>query len=149
MISVNVGSRAYAYLVKKNSKAMDHNKQHIFELHADHKEWINRLAFYKDEVDFLERRLLEVAGKYTNAEILAACDSLANRLTIQRSEMHRLKEAIKGKEELLEHSAIENPTAIDRRLFPPEVRERQAMENFEDIYHDLRKELIVFFGKYM
>ncbi len=128
---------------------MDHNKQHIYEQHAEHKEWINRLAFYKDEVAFLERRLLEIAGKYTNPEILATCDSLTNRLTIQRSEIHRLKEAIKGKEELLEHSVLENPTAIDRRLFPVEVRERQAMENFEDIYHDLRKELVAFFGKYM
>lgn len=125
------------------------NKHHLYELHADNKEWLNRLAFYLDELAFLEHRVQEVAGKYTDRDVLAQCDSYGNRLTIQRNEIHRLKEAIKSKEELLERAVFDNPVAVDHRVFPDEEKEREAMGNFDQIYYDLRKELIAFFAKKM
>lgn len=128
---------------------MSDSKANLYELHNQNKEWINALAFFKDEVNFLENRLKEIAGKYTDHDLLAQCDSFFNRLTIQKSEIHRLKEAIKGKETLLGAEITHNPVAVDHREFAPEEREREAMENFESIYHDLRKDLISFFAKWM
>lgn len=124
-------------------------KNHLYELHADNKEWLNRLAFYADELTFLEHRLQEVASKYTDRDILALCDSYGNRLTIQRNEIYRLKETIKSKEELLEKAVFDNPVAVDHREFPDEEKERDAVANFELIYYNLRKELIAFFSKWM
>ena len=38
-------------------------KKTIYQLHEEHKTWLNKLLFYNDELKIMDKRILEVAEK--------------------------------------------------------------------------------------
>jgi hypothetical protein len=118
-------------------------------LHSEHREWLNKLDFYKDDLTILRKRHEEVAARNTSQEILAMVEHFQNQFIIQRNEIDEFRHAIKEHENQLQAAVNLNKTAINRQRLAdhPEMRER--MERFEKLFQEFRMELLKFASKYL
>ena len=122
-------------------------KKRIQELHADNREWLNRLSFYEDEILFLQHKIDKIASKNTADNILALCESFSNRLLIQRTHIHEIRDEVKMQEHVLALEEIADPIGAETRYYPDEEEEREDMVKFERIYADLKEDLLQFSSK--
>ena len=121
----------------------------IETLHSEHREWLSKLDFYKDDIMILRKRIEEIAMKNTSRDVLAMIEHFQNQFIIQRNEVDEFHHAIREHENEIERAVLKNPVALNRQRLAdhPEMRER--MERFEIIFHDLRMELVHFLAKVM
>lgn len=131
---------------------MEHTKEHrvhLSDLHSDHRIWLNALAFYQEEIGILEHRLQEIAARNTGADVLAELEQFQNRYIAQREVIDGLRHDLVVHEQALVREAREHPIAIDHRLFHDHVAQRAAMERFEELYRQLKAELMRWLAKRM
>jgi len=116
----------------------------IIELHAEHKEWVNRLLFYKDDLKVMQHRLDEIVKKNTSNDVMVNLEHFQNQLKIQQEQIDILKHEIKEQQNVIEKSIKENPTASDHRTMNDDIVYREKINRFEELFADLRKELWAF-----
>jgi hypothetical protein len=121
----------------------------IYQLHEEHKTWLNKLLFYKDELLIMKNRLSEVAQKNTSSEVLALVDHFNNQLIIQKEQIDILHHDIKSHESYLEAAVRMNTNAIENTKFSDHKKHRESIAVFEKIFKELREELIDFLSKWM
>lgn len=121
----------------------------IYELHEEHKEWLNNLAFYKDEIKVMQNRVSEVASKNSSPDVLKQIEHFQNQLIIQRNNIDELCHSIKDHENYLENRVNENPTAVDHRKVNDHPKMRDSYISFDKVFNELRKELNEFLTKWM
>ncbi|HRD37508.1 MAG TPA: hypothetical protein PLC65_02645 [Bacteroidia bacterium] len=121
----------------------------IYELHEEHKEWLNNLAFYKDEIKVMQNRISEVASKNSSADVLKQIEHFQNQLIIQRNNIDELCHSINDHENYLENRVNENPTAVDHRKVNDHPKMRDSYSSFDKVFNELRKELNTFLTKWM
>lgn len=124
-------------------------KKTIYQLHEEHKIWLNKLAFYKDEISIMQNRIAEIAQKNTSKEVLSFVEHFQNQLIVQKEQIDILNHSIRSHESFLENAADKNRTAVDQEKFTDHKVQRENVEKFERIFNDLRKELIAFLSKWM
>jgi hypothetical protein len=124
-------------------------KKTIYQLHEEHKTWLNKLLFYKDELKIMGNRISEVATKNTSNEVRSLTDHFNNQLIIQKEQIDILTHDIKSHEAYLEAAALDNPNSIDTEKFSDHKKHRESIATFEKIFKDLREELIDFLSKWM
>ncbi|MFE3866524.1 hypothetical protein ACFX5E_00380 [Flavobacterium sp. LS2P90] len=124
-------------------------KKTIYQLHEEHKTWLNKLLFYKDELKIMDKRILEVAEKNTSKEVGALADHFINQLIIQKEQIDILTHDIKSHELFLEAAVLDNPNAIDQEKFSDHKNHRESIATFEKLFKELREELIDFLSKWM
>jgi hypothetical protein len=122
-------------------------KKTISELHEEHKTWLNKLLFYKDELKIMDNRILEVAKKNTSKEVQSLVDHFNNQLIIQKEQIDILSHDIKSHEQYLKAIPIDND--IDNKNFLDHKKHRESIVIFEKLFKDLREELIDFLSKWM
>lgn len=114
---------------------------HLSDLHTEHMLWLNALAFYKEEIGILEKRLEHVAKRNTQREVLAELEHFQNQYIREREVIDELRHDVKQHENVLEKEVKDHPIAVDHRLFVDHTDLRERMETFERLYKDLKKEL--------
>lgn len=124
-------------------------KKTIYELHEEHKTWLNKLLFYKDELKIMDNRIMEVAKKNTSKEVRSLADHFNNQLIIQKEQIDILRHDINSHELYLEAEVLENPNNIDKEKFLDHKKHRESIATFEKQFRDLREELIDFLSKWM
>ena len=124
-------------------------KKTIYQLHEEHKTWLNKLLFYKDELKIMDKRILEVAEKNTSKEVRSLTDYFNNQLIIQKEQIDLLTHDIKSHELYLEAAVQNNPNAIDNEKFSDHKKHRESIAVFEKLFKELREELIDFLSKWM
>ena len=121
-------------------------KTTISQLHEEHKTWLNKLLFYKDELSIMANRIKEIGEKNTSTEARSLCDHFNNLLIIQREQIDILNHDIKSHESYLE-AALKD--IIDHQKFTDHKKHRESIATFEKLFKDLREELIDFLSKWM
>ncbi len=121
----------------------------IMELHTEHKEWLNKLSFYKDDLQVMQNRLDEIVSRNTSKELMVNLEHFQNQLIIQHEQIDILKHEINEHEKSIEKSIIDNPVASDHRKMNDHSEYRDKMLRFEDLFHELRKDLMSFVAKWM
>lgn len=124
-------------------------KTKLFDQHSEHTEWINRLAFYNDEIRIMQNRLEEIVNKNTSKEILMEVEHFQNQLLIQARNIQELRRGIKSDESRVQGAILENPVASDHRLAEDHTKERQGFESFEKNFNSLWQEFKLFSAKRM
>lgn len=121
----------------------------IVVLHDEHREWLNKLDFYKDDLPVLRKRLEEVAAKNTASDVMKMVEHFQNQFIIQRNELDEFRHVIKEHENHLQAAINQNETAINRQSLSdhPEMRER--MDRYEKLFQEFRMDLLRFVSKYM
>lgn len=118
-------------------------------LHKEHYEWINKLAFYKDDLKVFEHRLEEIVTANNSHEVMSLVEHFQNQIIIQRNEVDEFRHAIKEHENELEAAINHNPTATNRQRLSDDPVLRTRMERFEVIFQEFRMELYRFLAKYL
>lgn len=121
----------------------------VYDLHEEHKEWLSKLAFYKDETSVMQNRISEIANKNTLKEVLSMVEHFQNQLIVQRNNIDELNHSIMEHEAKLVQNAKENPTAIDHRSVNDHPEMRDSFNSFEKVFNELRHELNGFLSKTM
>jgi len=124
-------------------------KTSIYDLHEENKTWLSGLAFYKDELLIMQRRIEEIAKKNNSKDVLESIEHFQNQLIIQKEQLDILAHDIREKESLLEQKANTNPTAIDHQRFPEESILKDRMKTYGNLFFELREELTHFLLKWM
>lgn len=119
------------------------------DLHQDHRIWLNQLSFYKDDLNILQHRLEEVAGKNTHRDFLIGLEQFQNQLIIQREQLDILHHDIVEQEQLIINDIMKNPVASDHRRMPDHPVQRYQLERYEELFQLLRKDLLLFLAKWM
>ena len=124
-------------------------KTKIYTQHNEHTQWLNKLAFYKDDSKLMQKRLEEVSDKNTSEEIRKEVEHFQNQFFIQEKNLSTIVHHIAAEEKQIQNSIKENPIASDHRMEEDHVREREMVESFEDNFNGLRKEFYAFLAKRM
>ncbi|MBK7888025.1 MAG: hypothetical protein IPJ86_12270 [Bacteroidetes bacterium] len=122
-------------------------KKYVYDLHAEHREWLNKIAFYKDEIKIMRHRLEQVTEKNTSKEVLALVEHFQNQLIVQDEQNDILRHNVKEYENVIEDHLKKNEVAADRLKWDDHTNMRDQVDTYEKIFNDLRKELIGFLAK--
>ncbi len=115
-------------------------KTKIYDQHAEHGEWINKLLFYGVEMKIMQKRLDDICTHQPNHETLKQVEHFQNQIIIQNANITDLTKHIKGEERILEANISANTVASDHRSTEDHSEEREMVESFEKNFNDLRKE---------
>lgn len=121
----------------------------ISELHQEHKTWLNKLLFYKDELKIMDSRILEVAKKNTSKEAQSLVDYFNNQIIIQKEQIDILSHDIKSHERYLDAAALDKSKDINKAKFLDHQKHRESIVTFEKLFKDFREELMTFLSKWM
>ena len=121
----------------------------IYELHEEHKTWLNKLLFYKDELFIMENRISEIAEKNTSTEVRTIIDYFYNQISIQKEEIDFINHDINSHEAFLEDALRKNRNSIQNDKFLDHKKHRESVTIFEKLFRELREELIEFLSKWM
>lgn len=116
-------------------------------LHSEHREWLNKIDFYYDDLKILRNRLEEVSVRNTSKEVSAQIEHFENQFIIQRNELDEFRHAVNEAEEVVTKSVLENGTAVHRRSLQDDGSLRERMNRFETLFQQLRQELMTFLSK--
>ncbi|MES2140724.1 MAG: hypothetical protein V4511_13530 [Bacteroidota bacterium] len=123
--------------------------KNIYQLHEDHKTWLSKLVFYKDEIQIMQNRISEIAKKNTSKEVRAFVEHFQNQLIAQNEQLDILKHEINSHERSLEEKVNKKAVANESKKFLDHSMQRNSVEGFEKIFNGLRKELAQFLSKWM
>lgn len=121
----------------------------IYTQHGENKEWMNSVAFYRDEIKVMESRLKEVAAKNTSKEVLKQVEHFQNQFAIQKNHLDELNHEIHLSNDLLGKEIKKNPTALEHRKIKDHSTARNEMQAFEKLYSPLKAEFNTFISKWM
>ncbi|MFM1744378.1 MAG: hypothetical protein RLZZ630_315 [Bacteroidota bacterium] len=124
-------------------------KKPLYDLHADHIEWKNKILFYRDEMEIMKRRLAEIASKNTDKEVQAMVEHFQNQLIVQDEQADILRHDVGEYEKVIQTHLEKNEVAADHVKWNDHSHMRDRIDTFEKIMNDLRKELIGFLAKWM
>lgn len=125
------------------------NKIYLTDLHEDHQEWLLALAFYKDELKSFNNRIGEVATANTATEVLQKVEHFQNQFDIQRQNISDLEHTIREDEKRILASVQANPVASDHRKMEDNVALRDNVATFQNLFLDLKTDLIKFLRSVM
>ena len=128
---------------------MNNTLKPISTLHTEHKEWLYKLSFYKEDLAIMQNRLDEIAKKNTSAELMAMVEQFQNQFSIQFEIIDLLKHDINQHESLIQKSILGNPVGSDHRKLPGHAGFEEKINQFEKSFADLRQRLFTFLAKVM
>ncbi len=124
-------------------------KENIFDAHAEHVEWTNKLAFYKDELKVLEHRLEEIATKNTHTDVLSQVEKYQNQFIVQRENIDQIEHIINLEEDKIAKEVNSNPVAVDHRKIETHPGIHDVVNTFELSFSQLRVDFNKFLAKWM
>jgi hypothetical protein len=124
-------------------------KTKIYNQHKEHTEWLSKLAFYKEEVPIMQKRIEEVLSKNTLKEVAVKVEHFQNQLLIQLENINKVRDHIINDENAIEKSINLNPVGADHRKTDDHKDEREMVESFEKHFLELRQELNTFVSKWI
>jgi len=124
-------------------------KENIFNQHEENTDWMNRLDFYKAEIDILKNLLGEVAEKNTAEDVQKQVEHYQNQFIVQRDNLDQLAHNIRLNEQKLQKEVTDNPVAVDHRKMEYHDAEKDFIEYFENNFKGLRTDFKTFSSKWM
>jgi hypothetical protein len=124
-------------------------KGKILDQHSENNEFLEKLSFYKDDIKILQNRLDEVVSKNNSSDCLKEVEHFQNQLIIQRNNIDEIKHKVVVDEDRLVKEIEKNEVAVDHRKVDFHQDEKDAIETFEKNFNEIRKELNLFFTKWM
>lgn len=124
-------------------------KENIFNQHEENTDWMNRLDFYKAEIDILKNLLGEVAEKNTAEDVQKQVEHYQNQFIVQRNNIDLLAHNIQLNEDELQKEIVSNPVAVDHRKMEYHQTEKEFIDFFETNFNEVRHDFKVFAAKWM
>jgi hypothetical protein len=124
-------------------------EENMYKQHEENKDWMSRVAFYKDEITILQGVLSEIASKNTGDEALKEVEHYQNQFIVQRDNLDQLAHNIQLNEQNFQQEVTDNPVAVDHRRTEYHQSEKDFIEYFENNFKGLRTDFKTFASKWM
>lgn len=119
------------------------------DLHFEHVQWQQEIAFWKDELKSFKNRLGELVTRWTDKEVLAQLEHYQNEFILHGGVIENLQETIEKHETNIAGHSQKGNESMDVALAKKHSEFRYQMETQRQIYADLKKEFFRFLTKYM
>ena len=121
----------------------------ILKAGTDHTIWIKGLEFYKDELEIMSKRLIDVSGKNTSEDAGKGVEHFQNQFFIQQKNISDLRHHVNGYVKGLSYDAKTHEGHVDAIFITQGDGLRQRYEQLEQIMNGLRHEFNDFLSKWM
>lgn len=121
----------------------------IEDLHFEHRQWIEELSFWQDELKSFNKRLDELIKRWSNKNVLAQLEHFQNQFILHGKFIDNIEDVINGHETNMADHDEKGQAVINRELAKNHMEIRERMEDQRKIYADLKKEFYKFLSKYM
>lgn len=121
----------------------------IYSQHEENIQWVNKLQFYRDELQILNGRLEEITAKNNQPEVLKEVEHFQNQWIIQRNNIDEILHKVNENERSLQEEINSNPVAVDHRKMEYHAEEKELIEGFEKNFNELRSDFNRFASKWM
>jgi hypothetical protein len=116
------------------------NNKSIRELHFDHELWLIEMAFWKQEIEVLDKYLAAVNASYSDTVVRAEVEHFQNQFIIQLNFINSLKHDVKAQESLI--SLLEqdiNNKKLQQKKADDEYDIRDRMLTNQKLYVELKQ----------
>lgn len=121
----------------------------ILKAGTDHTIWAKGLEFYKDELEIMSKRLLNLSSKNTGEDVGKSVEHFQNQFFIQQKNISDLRHQVNGYVKGLSHDAKTHEGHVDAIFITQGDDLRQRYEQLELIMNSLRHEFNEFLSKWM
>ena len=122
----------------------------ISDLHFENISWNNDLKFQRDELNIFQKRLEEVAPRYTAKAIQRRVEQFQNKFIRHFEVLDTLVHDIKIHENHLSDLAkAEPPASVDLVNLEDHIALRESVESQVEIYKELKKNFMRFLTQTM
>jgi hypothetical protein len=121
----------------------------ILRAGSDHTIWVKGLEFYRDELDIMNKRLLDVSGKNTMEEARKGVEHFQNQFMIQQKNISDLRHQVNSYVRGLSNDARAHDGHVDAIFITQGEGLKQRYEQLEQIMNSLRREFNEFLSKWM
>ncbi|OYU54456.1 MAG: hypothetical protein CFE25_14180 [Chitinophagaceae bacterium BSSC1] len=116
------------------------NNKSIRELHFDHELWLIEMAYWKQEIEVLDKYLAAVNASYSDTLVRAEVEHFQNQFIIQLNFINSLKNDVKAQEALI--SLLEkdiNNKKLQQKKADDEYDIRDRMLTNQKLYVELKQ----------
>lgn len=121
-----------------------HTKEQLSEMKTEHDEWQNRIKFYRDEIKQFNHHLGKVAKPGAPRELMASVEHFQNQFILQAEVLDIIRHDFKQHENLIESLEKPEVPAPNEGIQKTHTVQREKLDQFEKIFHELRGEFNVF-----
>lgn len=126
------------------------DKISITHVNNAHNDWLRALDFYKQEISILKKRLTEIGGKNTGAEVLKEVEQYENKFKVQIDNIDRLNHDIRQNISNVENQLKEgNAGYIDKVLVAQHNNLHERYNTEENTINDIRRNFNIFAASWM
>ncbi len=105
------------------------NNKSIRELHFDHELWLIEMAFWKQEIEVLDKYLAAVNSSYSDTTVRAEVEHFQNQFIIQLNFINSLKNDVKAQETLIS-------------LLEKDISNKKLQQKKSDDEYDIRDRML-------
>jgi hypothetical protein len=99
------------------------NNKSIRELHFDHELWLIEMAFWKLEIEVLDKYLAAVNSSYSNTTVRAEVEHFQNQFIIQLNFINSLKNDVKAQEALI--------SLLEKDISSKKLQQKKADDEYD------------------
>lgn len=107
---------------------------------TDHMMWAKGLEFYNDELELMDKRLLDISPKNTSIEAAKGVEHFQNQFIIQQKNISNLKHQVRNYQKRLSSDAVEHGGQVKESFIKEGNDLRERYEQLEQIMNSLRHE---------
>lgn len=125
------------------------NKKNIKHWKSSHNDWLRALTFYKGEIDILEQRLTDIAGRNTGKEVSIQIEHFQNQFFIHRNTIKELEHSIRlNLENIAKEIEQRSGFATENLILQLDQQKRDFSEEEKEV-NKLRQSFNLFCSKWM
>ena len=114
----------------------------------DHQEWLKSVDFYDQDLDTLEKRLMEIVTKNNTRDVMAGVEHFQNQFIVQRNNIDELRHSINEHAGKVASGAQAHAGHMEKALVGEHDGLGDQVRNFEKIFNELRHEYNLFLAKW-
>lgn len=119
------------------------------EIGTQHAEWLQKLDFYKQELDILKNRLTEVAGRNTHPDVMAGIEHYQNQFIVQRNNIDEYRHAVNEHTTRVKNDIQHHAGKVDTMVLTEHKRLTEGITQLEKVINELRQDFNAFLSKWM
>ncbi|MBC7922579.1 MAG: hypothetical protein H7Z75_15975 [Ferruginibacter sp.] len=125
------------------------NQTNISDMHAEHRQWQQDLAFYREEMTIFGDRLREVVSKNPPPDVVTWVVHFQNQFVIQNQMIDEILQSVRSHEHEMKQLIEQGTQAVDGRLVGHHAEARGKVQVFSRLYHALKNDLNQFLSKHL
>lgn len=114
----------------------------------DHQEWLKSVEFYDQDLDTLEKRLLELVGKNNTREVMTGVEHFQNQFIVQRNNIDELRHSINEHAGKVATDLQTHAGRMEEHLVGEHDGLGEQVRSFEKVMNELRHEYNLFLARW-